>query len=123
MLRHQNQKNPRVRKISVRNSGAGNGCVNFMDARKNAFTLQEKPMSIKFFVLGGGGFWVFLGGGECRFYFYGRADFSDKNPIGAIAEIVSRYRAIWGHQGSQCHKRKCSVCRDTESKRESLRWR
>ena len=36
------QKNPRVRKIRVRNSGAGNGCVNFMDARKNAFFLQEK---------------------------------------------------------------------------------
>ena len=34
-------------------------------------------MSIKFLVLGGGyfGFW---GGGECRFYFYGREDFSDK---------------------------------------------
>ena len=37
-------------------------------------------MSIKFLVLGGGGlFWVFLGGGgeKCRFYFYGRADFSE----------------------------------------------
>ena len=34
-------------------------------------------MSIKFLVLGGGyfGFW---GGGGCRFYFYGRADFSEK---------------------------------------------
>ena len=38
----QIQKNPRVRKISVRNSGAGNGCANFMDARKNVFFLQEK---------------------------------------------------------------------------------
>ena len=26
------QKNPRVRKIRVRNSGARNGCANFMDA-------------------------------------------------------------------------------------------
>ena len=35
-------------------------------------------MSIKFSVLGGGAFWVFGGGGgQCRFYFYGRADFSD----------------------------------------------
>ena len=34
-------------------------------------------MSIKFLVLGGGGFWVLGGWGECRFYFYGRADFSD----------------------------------------------
>ena len=70
------QKNPRVRKIRVRNSGAGNGCANFMDAWKNAFSLQEKPMSIKFLVFGGG-IWVW-GGGECRFYFYGRADFSDQ---------------------------------------------
>ena len=37
------QKNPRVRKIRVRNSGAGNGCANFMDTWKNAFFLQEKP--------------------------------------------------------------------------------
>ena len=68
------QKNPRVRKIRVRNSGAGKGSANFMDAWKNAFFLREKPMSIKFRVLRGGyfGFW---GGGKCRFYFYGRADF------------------------------------------------
>ena len=39
----QVQKNPRVREIRVRNSGAGNGCANFMDAWKNAFFLQEKP--------------------------------------------------------------------------------
>ena len=48
-----------------------------MDAWKNAFFLQEKPCPQKFLVLGGGGIWVF-GGGECRFYFYGRADFSEK---------------------------------------------
>ena len=35
-------------------------------------------MSIKFLVLGGGVFWVWGGGGgKCRFYFYGRADFSE----------------------------------------------
>ena len=33
-------------------------------------------MSIKFLVLGGGVFGAFLGGGgECRFYFFGREDF------------------------------------------------
>ena len=42
---------------------------------KNAFFLQEKPVSVKFLVLGGGGYFGF-GGGECRFYFYGRGDFS-----------------------------------------------
>ena len=35
------QKNPRVRKIRVRNSGAGNGSPNFMDTWKRAFFLQE----------------------------------------------------------------------------------
>ena len=44
---------------------------------KNALFLQEKAMSIKFLVLGGGGVFSVLGGGECRFYFYGRGDFSD----------------------------------------------
>ena len=40
-------------------------------------------MSIKFLVLGGG-ILGFLGGGECRFYFYGREDFSD---IGRVQVI------------------------------------
>ena len=35
-------------------------------------------MSIKFLVLGGGGGMLGLGGGgKCRFYFYGRGDFSE----------------------------------------------
>ena len=38
--------------------------------------LQEKTMSIKFLFSGGGGYFGFWWG-ECRFYFYGRADFSD----------------------------------------------
>ena len=37
---------------------------------KNAFFLQEKPMSIKFLVLGGV-FWVFFGGGSADFIFMG----------------------------------------------------
>ena len=39
------------------------GASIFMDAWKNALFLQEKPMSIKFLVLGGGYFGFFLGGG------------------------------------------------------------
>ena len=46
---------------------------------KMPFSLQEKPMSIKFLVLGGGGILGFGGGGgEGRFYFYGRADVSPR---------------------------------------------
>ena len=74
----ENQKNSRVRKIFVRNSGAGNGCANFMDAWKNASVLQEKFMSIKFLVLGGGSILGFGGRGKCRFYSDGREDFSEK---------------------------------------------
>ena len=38
---------------------------------------RKTIFSIKFLVLGGGGYFGFGGGGECRFYFYGREDFSD----------------------------------------------
>ena len=50
------QKNPRVRKIRVRNSGAGNGCANFMDTWKKCVLSAGKTMSVKFpFFWGGGG--------------------------------------------------------------------
>ena len=72
----------------VRNSGAGNGCVNFMDARKNAFFLQEKTHVHKIPRFRGGGILAFGGGGECRFYFYGRADLSElwsDKPLGSLS--------------------------------------
>ena len=69
------QKNPRVRKIFCLQFWGRKWLHQFMGAWKNAFFLQEKkPMSIKFLLLGGG-VW---GGGECRFNFIGREDFSDK---------------------------------------------
>ena len=43
---------------------------------KNAFFLQENLHVHKIPRFGGGGFWVWGGGGKCRFYFYGRGDFS-----------------------------------------------
>ena len=72
------QKKPRVRKFFARNSGAGNGCANFMGAWKYAFFLQENLHAHQFLVLGGilGLVFFFLGGGaKCRFYFHGRGDF------------------------------------------------
>ena len=65
------QKNPRVRKIRVRNSGAGNGSANLWTPRKNALSLQEKPMSIKILLLGGGGILGSWGGGSADFIFLG----------------------------------------------------
>ena len=47
----------------VRNSGAGNGCVNFMDAWKNAFFLQEKKTQVhKIPRFRGGGYFGFWWG-------------------------------------------------------------
>ena len=80
-------ENPRVRQIFVRNSGAGNGCVNFMDAWNNAFLPQEKPMSIKFLVLGGGYFGFFLGGGSAGFVFMGARIFLIKGVLDTIAPL------------------------------------
>ena len=59
------EKNPRVRKIRVRDSGAGNGRANFMDARKKCFRSAGKSHVHKIprFRGGGGVFWVFGGGG------------------------------------------------------------
>ena len=39
----ENQKNPRVHKMFVRNSVAGNGCANFMDAWKTCVRSAGKP--------------------------------------------------------------------------------
>ena len=77
----KNQKNPRVHKIRVRNSGAGNGCANFMDACKKCVLSAGKPMSIKFRVLGG-----FLGGGggSADFIFMGARIFLKK--MGSVRE-------------------------------------
>ena len=72
-----NQKNPRVRKILVRNSGAGNGCANFMDTWKKCLLSAGKSHVHKIPRFLGGGILGFGEGGECRFYYYGRGDFSD----------------------------------------------
>ena len=49
-------------------------------------------MSIKFLVLGGGGNWFFGGGGKCRFYFYGREDFSESFSATRTRIVVKMHR-------------------------------
>ena len=74
------QTNHRVHKILVRNSGAGNGCANFMGAWEHALFLQEKPMSITFLVfwgVGGGGILGFWGEGGVPILFLWAWKFSD----------------------------------------------
>ena len=74
----------------------GTAIANFMGARKKGALSAGKPMSIKFLLLGGGGILGFFGG-ECRFYFYGREDFSEMGSanrgtaIAPISTIGTRY--------------------------------
>ena len=61
---------------------------------------------------GGGYFWVFLGG-ECRFYFYGRADFSETVlreiggcPKGVLLRVLKWASTTKGalHKALSCHE-------------------
>ena len=65
------QKNPRVRKIRVRNSGAGNGCANFMDTWKKCVLSAGKTMPVKFPFFGG----VLRGGGVPILFLWARGFF------------------------------------------------
>ena len=58
-------------------------------------------MSVKFPFFGGG-FWG--GGGECRFYFYGRADFSEKCRVHFCCRLaVSKVRRCGHFHGGGVH--------------------
>ena len=50
-------------KFFVRNSGAGNGCANFMGAWENAFFCRKTHHAHKIPRFWGGGYFGFLGGG------------------------------------------------------------
>ena len=67
------QKNPRVRKMFVRNSGAGNGCADFMDTWKKCVLSAGKTSVHKIPPFWGGGILGFLGrgGGSADFIFMG----------------------------------------------------
>ena len=66
------QKNPRVCKMFVRNSGAGNGCANFMGTWKNCVLSAGKPPVHKIPRFRGGGYFgVWGGGGSADFIFMG----------------------------------------------------
>ena len=74
--RPKSQKNPRVRKIFCPQFWGRKWLRQFYGRLEKCVLSAGKPMSIKFLLLGGGGFW----GGECRFCFYGRKDFCYQNP-------------------------------------------
>ena len=60
-------------KVFARNSGAGNGCANFMGAWTYCVLCAGKPR------FRGGDLGFFLGaGGKCRFCFHGHEDCSEK---------------------------------------------
>ena len=62
------RKNPRVHKIFVSNSGAGNGCANFMDAWKMRLFCRKNHVH-KIPVLGRGGSILGFGEGEVPILF------------------------------------------------------
>ena len=78
------QKNPRVRKIFVRNSGAGNGCANFMGAWQKCALSAGKARVHKIPSFRGGARCILgLGGGSADFIFMGARIFlkSDGAPF------------------------------------------
>ena len=65
-------------KFSARDSGAGNGRRQFYGRLEKCVLSAGKTHAHKIPRFRGGGILGFGGGGEeCRFYFYGREDFSD----------------------------------------------
>ena len=67
-----NQKKRDVHKISTRNSGAGNGCADFMGAwHFLVLSAGKPPMPIKFLLLGGVLGFFLWGGGSSNFIFMG----------------------------------------------------
>ena len=71
---------------------------------KNAFFLQENLYVHKIPRFRGGVFWFFWGGGECRFYFYGRADFSEHS---ATIKRLSCCNIIFQH--AYCSRRSLEI--------------
>ena len=59
---------------------------------KNAFFLQEKPMSTKFLLLGGGVFWILGGGGSADFIFMGAGIFL--SVIAVMSHPVLQHRHV-----------------------------
>ena len=94
---HFYQKNPRVRKIRVRNSGAGNGCANLMDTWKKCVLSAGKTLSVKFPFLGGG--W---GGGSADFIFMGARIFLILHFKEDLAQSSLKPCCLATHEGRSC---------------------
>ena len=89
------QKKRDVRKILVRNSGAGNGCANFMGAWSFCW---KTPMPIKFLLLGGVLGFFRRGGGSANFIFMGVGIFPNLGlSLALLWEPFSRATRRAGH--------------------------
>ena len=80
---NRNQKKPRVHKISCPRFWGWKWLRQFCGhLEKTRSSCRRTYVHKIFLVLGGGGYFgFFFGGGECRFYFYGRGDFLKKNEV------------------------------------------
>ena len=109
------QKKPRVHNFSARNSGAGNGCANFMGAwHFCVLSAGKNPHAHKIPPFRGGvvGF-LERGGWKYQFYFYGRGDCSEftKNTVCATPTVKWPCRAQRAQRGILMPRGK--TCRET----------
>ena len=88
------QKKHDVHKISARNSGAGNGCANFMGGWHLGFFLLENPHAHRIPRLRGGVvfFWR-RGGGSANFIFMGVGIFPREGL--QMFKTCLRWRLLW----------------------------
>ena len=90
-------------KFFARNSRAGNGCANFMGAKKNCVLSAGKPPCPKIPRFRGGvlGSWR---GGKCRFYFMGARIFLIHGPLDICLDLLPTTAAqAFATQGGAHH--------------------
>ena len=93
------------------NSGAGNGCANFLGAWNFCVLFCRKTsMPIEFLVLGGAGILGFFWGGECRFYFYGRGDCSELLALNFRHTFLAPFLSGDPLRHRQTHPSRLSLC-------------
>ena len=117
----KNQNNPRVRKIRVRNSGAGDGCANFMDAWKMRSFCRKTHVHKIPRLRGGGGYFGFFwggGGGSVDFIFMGARIFLKKlgrtftrlTRVSLVTRVSRRF--FWGPFWPKTQENKQKISRE-----------
>ena len=92
----KSQKNPRVRKIFCPQFWGRKWVRQFYGRLEYLLSFCRKKLHVHKIprFRGGGVFWVFFWGGECRFYFYGRGDFSE-SPVRETPPFETPPPPVW----------------------------